>query len=200
MASRKTSRKRAYSLGKRLEISGRKREKILRVARAQLVSGGFLNLTLDGLARKSGVTRQTIHNLFGTKAGVLEALFDRLAVAGGMQQMREVMQKRDPQALLRGFAKVFTGFWSKDRVFIRRVHGLAAIDPELGKAVAGRNQRRLLAATRIVERLGATEIKARAGLLWALTSFEFFDQLAEVAGSEAAVVIVLAVVEKEIGG
>jgi AcrR family transcriptional regulator len=128
-AQKAVLRKRPYSLVRRLELSDRKRAKILAAARARLESGGFLNLTLDALARESGVTRQTIYNLFGTKAGVLEALFDQLALRGGLHRMREVMQQTDSESLLPAFVKIFTDFWSQDRLFIRRIHGIAAIDP-----------------------------------------------------------------------
>ena len=181
--------KRPYSLGKRRELSDRKRRNILAAARAQLESNGFLGLTLDALARESGVTRQTIHNLFGTKAGLLEALFDQLAQAGGMHRMREVMQQADAEAVLPAFVKVFTDFWSKDRLFIRRIHGIAAIDPEFSAAVEARNRRRQAAAARVVDRLAARSGEARmqnktqaTAALYALTSFEFFDTLAESGG------------------
>jgi AcrR family transcriptional regulator len=196
--------KRPYSLGRRLELSDRKRTKILAAARTQLESNGFLSLTLDGLARASGVTRQTIYNLFGTKAGVLEALFDQLAIEGGMQRMREVMQQTDASALLPAFVKVFTDFWSQDRIFVRRIRGIAAIDPEFGAAVVARNQRRQMAATRIVDRLGKwkdpTQARNKAAVLWALTSFEFFDALAEASGSvEDAADLVLSLAKREFG-
>lgn len=197
--------KRPYSLGRRLERSDDKRAKILAAARAQLESSGFLSLTLDALARESGVTRQTIHNLFGTKAGLLEALFDQLALAGGMCRMREVMQRTDRELLLQGFVKVFTDFWSQDRLFIRRIHGLAAIDPEFGAALEARNRRRRGAAARIVDRVGggrdasdAEDRTKRSAVLCALTSFEFFDLLAEGSGTvEDAAHLVLTLVKRE---
>jgi AcrR family transcriptional regulator len=207
--------KRPYSLGKRRERSDRKRMQILAAARARLESDGFLNFSLDALARESAVTRQTVHNLFGTKAGLLEALFDQLAVTGGMDRMRELVQQQtDPSALLSAFVKVFTDFWSKDRLFIRRIHGIAAIDPELGAAVEARNRRRHMAAARIVERLAdespaerepRPDSKAeeenrarRIAALYALTSFEFFDALVHGSGTaEDAAALVLALVERE---
>lgn len=190
MLKEPTLGKRPYSLGIRQELSERKRKNILAAARARLESNGFLGLTLDGLARESGVTRQTIHNLFGTKSGLIEALFDQLALDGGMRRMRKVMQQTDAEALLPAFVKVFTDFWSKDRLFIRRIHGIAAIDPELGAAVEARNRRRQGAAARVVDRLtskdGETDMQNRAqrsAVLYALTSFEFFDALAESRGN-----------------
>ena len=183
--------KRPYTLGRRLELSDHKRTAILKATRTQLASGGFLNLTMDGLARESGVTRQTIHNLFGTKAGVLEALFDQLAMDGGMERMRNVMQQTNAESMLAAFVEVFTDFWAKDRLLIRRIHGIAAIDPEFGAVVEARNRRRQMAASRVVDRLSREsgspdpdDRMRKIATLYALTSFEFFDVLIEHGGNE----------------
>jgi AcrR family transcriptional regulator len=186
--------KRPYTLGKRADQSDEKREAVLKAARAQLEDGGYLSLTMDSLARRSGVTRQTVHNLFKTKTGVLEALFDQLALDGGMAQMaslmRQGMQQNDSGALLDGFVRIFTGFWSEHRELIRRIHGIGAIDPEFGTAVEARNQRRQVAATRVVDRLEqiigkpcAEQRTRKIAALYAFTSFEFFDSLAESLGN-----------------
>ena len=195
--------KRPSELGKRLEQSDRKRAAILTAARQHLESSGMVELTMDALARKSGVTRQTVHNLFGTKIGVLEALFDQLAIDAGMERMRIVMQQSELEAMLAGFVEVFSDFWAKDRVLIRRIHGIAAIDPEFGSAVEARNRRRLMAATRIVDRITAgTDAQRKTekiAALWALTSFEFFDAVAEGCGNvKDAAGIVLDLVKKAV--
>lgn len=181
--------KRPYELGKRQEASDRTRDAVLDAARAQLEKGGVRDLTMESLARASGVTRQTIHNLFGTKSGVLEALFDRMAVDAGMMRMREVMTAPDGESMLSVMVAVFSDFWKKDRVLLRRIHGLGAIDPEFGRAVEARNQRRHGIASRVVERLYASgpgveraEQARRVACLVALTSFEFFDALVESSG------------------
>ena len=201
--SKKGACKRPYELGKRLEQSDRKRADILSAARTHLESSGMVELTMDALARESGITRQTVHNLFGTKIGVLEALFDQLALNAGVERMRTVMQEREPEAMLSGFVEVFADFWSKDRLLIRRIHGMAAIDPEFGSTVEARNRRRLMAATRIVERISeesdAQKKKAKTAALWALTSFEFFDAVAEGCGdTKQAAGVVLDLVKKAV--
>lgn len=186
MTKRQTApEKRPYELGKRLEQMDESRAAILRAAQAQLAAKGFRRLTMASLAEESGVTRQTIHNLFGTKTGVLEALFDLIALESGMERMREVMMLPAGDAQLTRFVGVFCGFWAKNRVLIRRVHGIGAIDPEFGAVIEARNQRRLMAATRIVQRMGGDASAEKAAMLAALTSFEFFDALAESCGSEA---------------
>ena len=174
----------------RQELSDHKRIKILTAGRAQLESKGFVEFSLESIARHSGVTRQTIYNLFGSRSGLLEALFDQLAISGGMERMRSVMQQSDPESALASFVDVFCGFWSKDRLLIRRIHGIAAIDPEFGAAVEARNRRRQSAAARIVSLFArasaarTTQDQSQTAItLWALTSFELFDALAEATGS-----------------
>jgi AcrR family transcriptional regulator len=178
--------KRPYDLGKRLEQMDESRAAILRAAKAQLTAKGYPQLTMASLAAESGVTRQTIHNLFGTKTRVLEAVFDLIALDSGMERMREVMMQPPGDGQLVKFVGIFCGFWAKNRLLLRRVHGIGAIDPEFGGVIEARNRRRLMAATRVVEGLGSGgEAERRAAKLAALTSFEFFDVLAESSGSEA---------------
>ena len=188
-----SSCKRPYELGKRLEQMGRTKSAVLAAARTQLESGGMREFSMETLAKASGVTRQTIHNLFGTRTGVLETLFDQIAVVGGMERMRDVMMARDAEAMLDGFIEVFSNFWAKNRLLLKRIHGIAAIDPEFGKAIQARNQRRHMAAARVVERLdsgakvrSAGDNSELIGSLVALTSFEFFDVLAESLGTVEA--------------
>ena len=185
--------KRPYELGKRLEQMDRTKAAVLAAARAQLETGGVRDFSMESIAKASGVTRQTIHNLFGTRTGVLEALFDQIAVDAGMERMREVMTAGNAEAMLDGFIRVFSDFWMKNRILLKRIHGIAAIDPEFGRAIMARNQRRRMAATRVVEKLDGRlrENKKesgadRAAVLVALTSFEFFDALTESLGSTEA--------------
>ena len=170
--------RRAYELGKRLEQMDRSRAAILRAARAQLEEQGYRRMTMGSLATESGVTRQTVHNLFGTKTAILEALFDAIALDAGMDGMRDAMTQSSRDAMLERFVQVFSRFWASNRVLLRRVHGIAAIDPELGAVLQARNQRRLTAANRIVGRFGIRQQAVqKAAALSALTSFEFFDAL-----------------------
>jgi AcrR family transcriptional regulator len=135
-------------------------------------------MTMGSLATESGVTRQTVHNLFGTKTAVLEALFDAIALDAGMDGMRDAMTQPSRDAMLERFVQVFSRFWASNRVLLRRVHGIAAIDPELGAVLQARNQRRLTAANRIVGRFSIRQQAVqKAAALSALTSFEFFDAL-----------------------
>jgi hypothetical protein len=88
------------------------------------------------------------------------------------------MTQPSRDAMLERFVQVFSRFWASNRVLLRRVHGIAAIDPELGAVLQARNQRRLTAANRIVGRFSIRQQAVqKAAALSALTSFEFFDAL-----------------------
>jgi len=181
--------KRPYELGRRLAASDQTREAVLAAARAQLESGGVRDVTMESLARAAGVTRQTIHNLFGTRAALLEALFDRLALNAGMGRMREVFMAPDGESMLARMVEVFSGFWSRERQVLRKIRAIAAIEPDFGEAVKARDQRRHQIAERVVERLiapreGLTqeERSLKIAALVALTSFEFFDAFADSCG------------------
>jgi AcrR family transcriptional regulator len=178
MAGEVESTKRGYDLRKRLENMDQTRQAVLQAARRQLEAQGYRQMTMASLAAESGVTRQTIHNLFGSKRGVLETLFDAIALESGMERMREVMTRQDPVAMLQAFVGVFCNFWEKNLVLFRRIHGIGAIDPDFGELIHARNERRHGAATRIVSRLkGGRDTQESVAMLTALTSFEFYDAL-----------------------
>ena len=176
---------RPYTLGKRQEYVDQARARILDGAGELLAKEDTAEFSMDAVARQAGVTRQTVHNQFGTKSALLEALFDRMAIRGGMGGMPVVMQQSDPVVMLRMMAETFTRFWSSDRMAIRRIHALAVLDPELGRIDRARNERRRMAASRVVNALGQRfgkplpQDRADAvDLLFSITSFEFFDSLA----------------------
>ena len=180
--------KRGYDLRKRLENTDQTRRAVLLAARRQLEAQGYREMTMASLAKESGVTRQTIHNLFGSKRGVLETLFDSLALESGMDRMRELMTQKSNDAILQEFVQIFCSFWKQNHVLIRRIHGIGAVDPDFGEIVQARNQRRNDAANRIVKRLKGGRGASDAGVaLSALTSFEFYDTLTLAGKSNAEV-------------
>jgi AcrR family transcriptional regulator len=188
MAEDAETTKRRYDLGKRLETMDQTRRAVLEAARQQLEAQGYTQVTMASLAAESGVTRQTVHNLFGSKRGVLEALFDTIAQEGGMERMRAIMTHPQPEATLREFVRIFCDFWRQNRALLRRIHGIGAIDPELSEAVDARNERRHGAAVNIMKRLKSGRDSTRAGdALAALTSFEFYDALKQSGRSDLEV-------------
>jgi AcrR family transcriptional regulator len=166
----------------------RTRARIISAARILFLRKGIAEFSMDAVARQAKVTRQTVHNQFGTRSALLESLFDQMALQGGMEGIARAFQQTDPNATLSEYIKVFARFWSSDRDMTRRIHGLAAVDSDLEHVLAERQQRRIGGSTKILQMLSQRyghptpeNVEAAAKVLYSLTSFEFFDALA---GSE----------------
>jgi AcrR family transcriptional regulator len=172
---------RPYRLGKREEVIGQGRRRILDAARELLsVAAAYPGFTVDAVARHADVARATVYYQFGSKAGLLEAVCDDLAEAGGMAGLARVFTTQAPDEAIHGFIAAFAGFWAADRTVMRRLRALAALDPDVGAVIAARDQRRREGIMVLVSRLpGSTGPAAdqAAQMLYALTSFETFDTL-----------------------
>jgi hypothetical protein len=79
--------------------------------------------------------------------------------------------------------KAFVIFWTSERVAIRRLRAMAALDSEF-KGATERDQRRMTAIQAVLQRVAEQrgqpfdDMQAKADVLAMLTSFEAFDALA----------------------
>jgi AcrR family transcriptional regulator len=176
---------RPYRTERRKAAAEATRSRILAAARALLAaSGGCSGFTIDAVADQAGVARMTVYYQFGSKRGLLEALFDSLAARGLLERLRGVVCLTDPLEALAGLIGAFGGFWASDRLVLRRVRALAALDPDFEQAVHARDERRREHLTHILGRLiesgnlAAESLDDAVDSLHALTSFEIFDHLA----------------------
>jgi AcrR family transcriptional regulator len=170
---------RTYRLGQRQTTAQQTRQRIVAAARALLAApDGFSAFTVDAVAARAGVARMTVYNQFGSKTGLLEALFDDLAARGLVDRLRAAFGKPEPGEALAALITAFAGFWHSDRTVIRRIRGLAAIDADVDQAVRARDERRREALRNIVGRFAETYGDEVIDVLHTLTSFETFDNLA----------------------
>lgn len=175
---------RPYNLGKRQDQVDHVRHQVLGAARSLLrETASYTAFTIDAVARRADVARATVYYQFGSKTGLLEAVCDALAADGRMSELAIAFADPDPLSALAGFVTCFGRFWAADRLVIRRLRALGALDPEVGTVIAARDQRRRDGAAVLAGRLsdaGLTGVGAAeaARILFALTSFETFDALA----------------------
>lgn len=181
------SRPRPYRMVKRKAAAQQNRDRILAVARELLVADDFSEFSMDAVARKAGVIRFTLYYQFESKAGLLEQLYNYIARRGKIEELATIFRRgNDPLENLHEFIRFFVQFWLSDRELIRRLHGLGALDREIGQGLRARNQRRKNGLRVIVERyesssdrpLTPTEKPIAIDTLHMLTSFETFDALA----------------------
>ena len=175
------------------------RHRILEATRQSLAVGRNPDLGLNAIARAAGVTRVTIYKQFGSRSGLLEALYDHLAVRGNVRRGKEALLEQKPDLALTGFVRAFVGFWSSETVAIRRLHALAALDVEIAKGLAARESRRRHAAVQIVRRW--TPTMRRRGHQWTdrflaetlcvLVSFETYDALARAGNGDKDIIVMM---------
>lgn len=177
---------RRYRMGQRNTSTEHTRAQILAGTRELLATPrGFADLSVEAAARKSNVARMTVYYQFGSKAGLLEALYEHLVARHDNTQLVDALRNPDSLAALLDFIDVFIRVWGSDRVVIRRVHALAALDTALAQSVQARNARRRQELETILKRVrgryghpGFTKFSEAVEIVYMLTSFETFDQLA----------------------
>lgn len=70
-----TPEKRPYRMGARAEKAAATRERVLDAVRELLAEGTFQDAPIDDIATRAGVTRVTVYRTFGSRQGLLEAVF-----------------------------------------------------------------------------------------------------------------------------
>jgi AcrR family transcriptional regulator len=192
---------RPYRLGQRQAATEQTRTRIIQAARELLMApDGFSNFSIETVARQADVARMTVYHQFGSKLGLLEALCDSLAASGGMEQLADAFRQAEPLDALNQYILTFGRFWDEDRLVMRRLRALAALDPDFEQVIRTRDGWRRkgvgVITQRIVEKQMPASSKTRdeiVDVLFTLTSFETFDSLA---GSTHSLQEVVPVVQK----
>lgn len=191
---------RSYSMEKREAATSETRLRILEATRQILADESQAALSMEAIASRADVSRLTIYYQFNSRPGLLEALYDHLAMRGNMRRMREVFHESDPHAALNKLVSVFVGFWSSDRVVIRRLRAMAALDPEIRLGIESRDARRTHIAQEILKRMASAakqkyndeRVKATADAIAMLAGFATYDALATAGQSDQQIITMVA--------
>jgi len=187
---------RPYRLGERQTAIDETREAIIDAAK-KLLAGrqGAAAFTMDAIAKKAGVARMTVYHQFGSKRGLLEALFDHLGSRGLVPHLPAAFAQPSPREALSQIVAAFGNFWDSDRIVLRRIRSLAGLDADFEEGVRARDERRRMGLRRVLDRLSeaaghppADRIEEFVNVIHALTSFETFDALAGETGRPKDVV------------
>ena len=176
-------KRRSYTAVERQRSVESGRERIVAAARDLLEAEEAEGFSIDAVARRAGVARMTVYNQFESKAGLLEALFDSLALRGPLGQMADIFKQPDVFVALDEYVAIFGRFWTMNRRTHRRLRAAALHDDELAAAMERRNERRRKGVTELLRRLGD---KAKPSIprdevvnvIYVLLSFETFNAFA----------------------
>jgi AcrR family transcriptional regulator len=175
-------KRRAYVSSVRSAAAAEKRDRVIEAA-AKLLreDASIARFSLDTVAKAAGVTRLTVYNQFGSRRGLLEAVFDDIARQGGLHEIADALAIPDPLKALDRVVEIFCGFWAGDAA-IGRLHEAMATDPEFAEALLERNERRRKLVGMLVGRVAAQTASRRAredavDMIFALTSYPMFAML-----------------------
>ena len=175
---------RRYVSSVRTAAAAEKRDRVIEAAARSLrEDASIASFSLDAVAKAAGVTRLTVYHQFGSRRGLLEAVFDDIAQRGGLTEIADAMAVPDPRAALDRLVEIFCAFWSRDPA-VGRLHEAMATDPEFAQALRERNERRRKTFDALARRVAGKTTPARArrdavDVIFALTSFAMFAMLSQ---------------------
>jgi AcrR family transcriptional regulator len=179
--------KRRYEQRLRAEAAEQTRRRVLDAFRERLTEGPAKPVSVDEVARRAGVARSTVYLVFGSRAGLFDALVrDLTQSAAGFQRLLDALRDPDARAQLRGALKGSCEMFAEHREVIRVLWSMARTDADAaGDAVAAAEQRRAEGMQGMAQRLheqGAlrpdVSPERAADVIWLLASFDAYDQLA----------------------
>ena len=176
--------KRRYRQTRRAERADATRRRILEAARTTLERGPVGALRVDEVAREAGVARSTVYLLFGSRAGLVDALARELRDSAGFASLVAASQLPDALDNLRASLRAAVAMYARLPELARALFTLAAIDPDGVAAVAAIEDGRRPGMRRLADALAAQgylrpglPADEAADLLKVVTSFQTFDEL-----------------------
>lgn len=176
---------RKYEQRLRAETAEQTRRNILDAVGARLREAPTEPLSLDKVARSAGVSRSTIYDAYGSRAGLLDAFVADLWDRSGIATIAAAPGAADGRGHLRAGLEASVEMMSADLEIYRALHAMDRLDPDSSAGAVRhmekdrRDGMEVLARRLDDEHLLRDDVTAEwaAHLLWVLTSFESVDLL-----------------------
>jgi AcrR family transcriptional regulator len=190
---------RKYEQGLRAEAAEETRRRILDALYARLREQPAQPVSVDAIARAARVARSTVYLIFGSRAGLFDALAAELFTSGEFALVEQAAADPDARASLREGFRGSALMFAAHRDVFSVLYSTAKLDAAaVGGTVERLDEARARGMARIAERIDAAGLlrdevtRERAEhVLWLLTSFESFDLLYTGRGLPAEAVAAL---------
>jgi AcrR family transcriptional regulator len=161
-------------------------DRVLKAAERLIKEDAFHAATMDELAVAAGVSRATVFNRFGSKLGVLEALFTRGMEGPEMAAIQEALALDDPVAALDAVVEAGCAIWEACGFVVQQLQAVAVLEPDAAALIDQQRDeqradlqgltRRLAKEGRLRPGLSQTRATATLHMLTSLESFLWLRQ------------------------
>ena len=161
------------------------RERILDAANALILEQGYHGVGMATVASAAGVSRQTLYDQFGSKAGLLRAMVTRSELVAGLPRLLErVRAQMDGLAMLRAMLDTVVAVEPQVYPFSRLVHAARLEDAVAAELWEWRMGSRLAGMRGVMARLASegrlapgVSVDEAAEVAWAVTSPQQYELL-----------------------
>lgn len=176
---------RKYEQRQRAEAARETRRRIIDAVYERLRAAPSERVDIGRVARAAGVARPTVYGVFGSRAGLFDAVGADLLERGGLAETLRATRVPDARAGLRAFFPGTVGMYAAHRDVMRPLMSMALLDAAaVGGSVQRLEEDRAAGVGRLARRLADqgelrpdVEAGQAADLLWLLSGFDAFDQL-----------------------
>jgi AcrR family transcriptional regulator len=161
-------------------------DRVLKAAERLIKEDAFHAATMDELAVAAGVSRATVFNRFGSKLGVLEALFTRGMEGPEMAAVQDALALDDPVAALDAVVEAGCAIWEACGFVVQQLQAVAVLEPDAAALIDQQRDeqradlqgltRRLAKEGRLRPGLSQTRATATLHMLTSLESFLWLRQ------------------------
>ena len=161
------------------------RARILESMRAALRSAPSEPLSVEKVAQSAGVARSTVYLVFGSRAGLFDALGQDLLDRTGFRRIVAAVALPDARDAVREALRASASVYAAERDVARAIYSMWWLEPDAVRGVfevleRGRAEGQRTLADRLASeghlRPDVTVDEA-TDILWMVTSFDAFDQL-----------------------
>jgi AcrR family transcriptional regulator len=186
--------RRKYSSAVREEQAVRTRTRILDAAAELFLERGYARTTMKDIAVQAEVARDTVHAIFGSKAGVLTALIDyRLVPDGSVTNVTQlpgalaIKCEVDQRKQIELFARFIAGISTELRPVYEILRTASAVEPEMAKVFEEMDQFRMNNMQTYAKWIAArgplrVSIRQAGETIWALASLDVARMLCDELG------------------
>ena len=176
---------RKYEQRLRAQSADDTRRRILDAVYERLRDAPSQTVSVDRVARMAGVARSTVYLVFGSRAGLFDAVGRDVMERSGYADLIQAVGHPDAREHMRGGIAAGARMFAAERDVARALYSMAQLDQEaVGGAIARIESERSNGMLRLARRLEEqgllrddVTVGDAASTLWVITSFDAFDLL-----------------------